>query len=211
MTPDTNLLNDTYLVYVVMEDEAESLKIYSGDVIPGLLQTSAYAQALATTPAGVSSLEETDALYQQAYEMRMHRQQKIMKRMQDGEVQISVLLDESVFYRPVEPNGGTEVLRDQIKHLVHLMETYPIELGVIPFAAGVHRGIRGSFNIVDTKNASAVYVESGPLIKEAETMHLLVLPRDIEAYRSAFLKMREDIYPGIKTETFMRIRAAMLS
>jgi hypothetical protein len=69
---------------------------------------------------------------------------------QDDPIDLWVVLDEAVVSRPV---GGDEVMRDQLKRLVEASTLPNVTIQVLPFAAGAHAGMDGTFAILDFPDA----------------------------------------------------------
>jgi transcriptional regulator with XRE-family HTH domain len=116
-------------------------------VIPGLLQTKRYAQAL--IDAG-RTLHDPEMRLDSAVATRMERQEPL-----DGPdpMLLHALIDEAAIRREI---GGPEVLREQLDHLLALAERPNITLQVIPYAAGGYGTMNGSFIIVDYPEIEAV-------------------------------------------------------
>lgn len=137
--------------YVGFEAEASSISSYQPQVLPGLLQTHAYAQASAR--AAINSADDVERIV----DMRMKRQE-IWKR--DQPPRMWAIIDEAVIAR----GAGTEMMREQIRHLVDMVEAHSsITLQLLPFSAGPHAGLAGPFVILDFPNPadqSMVYLES---------------------------------------------------
>jgi hypothetical protein len=71
-----------------------------------------------------------------------------------------VVLDEAVLSRPV---GGDEVMRDQLVRLIEAARLPNVTLQVLPFAAGAHAGMDGTFAILDfpeVADPDVVYAEN---------------------------------------------------
>ncbi len=109
-------------------------------VIPGLLQTKRYAQAL--FEAG-RALHDPEMRPDSAIATRMERQKPL-----EGPhpMLLHALIDEAAIRREI---GGPEVLREQLEHLLALAERPNITLQVIPYTAGGYGTMAGSFTIVD--------------------------------------------------------------
>jgi transcriptional regulator with XRE-family HTH domain len=124
--------------YIDLESAASSLRIYTPLTIPGLLQTEEYARAIvsATWP-----LELTDLEVQRRVELRMQRQKIIGL---DPPLRLWAILDEASLHREV---GGTDVMRAQLAHLGRIAHRPEITMQVIPFDAGGHVAMAGSFSI----------------------------------------------------------------
>ncbi|GAA0732141.1 helix-turn-helix domain-containing protein [Dactylosporangium roseum] len=124
--------------YVGLEAAADHIHSYEALVVPGLLQTEEYAQAMiyAARP-DISSTE-----VEKRVRVRMGRQSLLT---QDDPIDLWVVLDEAVLRRPV---GGGAVMRRQLEHL-SLAASWPnVTLQVLPFAAGAHAGMDGTFTML---------------------------------------------------------------
>jgi transcriptional regulator with XRE-family HTH domain len=129
--------------YVGLEAAARSIKAYEQQVIPGLLQTDKYAIAMIRA----ARLGDTDREIEQRVRVRMARQALLI---QDDPIDLQVVLDEAVVSRPV---GGEEVMRDQLLRLVEATRLPNVTLQILPFAAGAHAGMDGTFAILDFPDA----------------------------------------------------------
>lgn len=121
-----------------LESRARRMSIYAAMIVTGLLQTRAYAEALIRhdyeTPP-----EHVDRMVR----LRMDRQ---TQWAQDGDKQLSIVVDQSVLHRVI---GSRDVLREQIEHLVTVSRQESVHLRVLPLTAGVHRGLNGSFTVFE--------------------------------------------------------------
>lgn len=111
--------------YVGLEAEANSVRAYEQQVVPGLLQTEEYARAMIRSARPDISADEVE----RRVRVRMERQSLLM---QDDPIDLWMVLDEAVVSRPV---GGDAVMRAQIHHLVVTAELPNVTLQVLPFAA----------------------------------------------------------------------------
>lgn len=78
----------------------------------------------------------------------------------DGAPKLWAIIDESVLRRLV---GGGDVMRGQIARLLEVRSQPNVTTQIIPFGAGAHPGMVGSFVILDFPDASdqsIVYIES---------------------------------------------------
>jgi transcriptional regulator with XRE-family HTH domain len=129
--------------YVGLEAAARSIRAYEQQVVPGLLQTDKYAMAMIRA----ARLGDTDQEIEQRVRVRMARQALLI---QDDPIDLQVVLDEAVVSRPV---GGDEVMRDQLHRLVEAARLPNVTLQILPFAAGAHAGMDGTFAILDFPDA----------------------------------------------------------
>jgi hypothetical protein len=116
-------------------------------VIPGLLQTKRYAQAL--IEAG-SALHDPEMRLDSAVATRMERQEPLEG---PDPMLLHALIDEAAIRREI---GGTTVLREQLDHLLVVADRPNITLQVIPYTAGGYGTMNGSFVIVDYPEPDAV-------------------------------------------------------
>lgn len=129
--------------YVGLEAAARSIKAYEQQVIPGLLQTDKYAIAMIRA----ARLGDSEREIEQRVRVRMARQALLI---QDDPIDLQVVLDEAVVSRPV---GGDQVMRDQLLRLIEATRLPNVTLQILPFAAGAHAGMDGTFAILDFPDA----------------------------------------------------------
>lgn len=119
--------------YETYEQSARVIRTWESMVIPGLLQTEAYACAL---------LEDDDLV------ARRLARQSIVTR-EDDPAKLLAIIDESALHRPV---GGAEVLAGQLRHLLTVAERANVALHVLPLdaaATAVADGSRGAFVVLE--------------------------------------------------------------
>lgn len=137
--------------YVGLEGVASRIQTYELQFIPGLLQTEAYALALASS--GHPSLADDDA--RRRVSLRMKRQ-KLLAR--SDAPRLWAVIDESVLHRPI---GGSAVMRAQIDYLLEMAKQPNIALQVVPFALSGYAA-EGSFTMLrfaEPELPDVVYLE----------------------------------------------------
>lgn len=132
-------LLDPYETYIGFEAEASSIFTYDANIVNGLLQTTEYANAIIKA---VSIGERADVISQRVA-VRLARQAVLTR---DPPPQLCVILDEAVLRRPI---GGPEVMRRQMMRLLEVSEQPQVTVQVLPLAVGAHRGLDGSFTILE--------------------------------------------------------------
>ena len=132
-------LPNAYETYIGFEAEASSIFNYQAQLVPGLLQTAEYASAVVQAD-GVS---DNPTVLEQRVAVRMARQAVLTR---DPPPNLFVILDEAVLRRPI---GGKDVLRRQLGRLIEAAERPMITVQVLPFAAGAHRALAGSFVVLE--------------------------------------------------------------
>lgn len=132
--------------YAEMEAKAAYISAFQAQVVYGLLQTEAYARAL----LGVRDDDNLDA----KVAARLDRQ-RILDR--DQPPVVWVVLSEAALHQEV---GGREVMREQLAHLLAMQKRKWLDIQVLPFEAGAHTGLMGSFNLLRFENdPEIVYTE----------------------------------------------------
>ncbi|MDG4815878.1 helix-turn-helix transcriptional regulator [Micromonospora sp. WMMD956] len=139
-------------LYVGLEAAATRLRTFEAQLIPGLLQTEAYATRVYEVARPEMSREEI----QRGVAVRRGRQ-ALLTRTTPRAPQFDVLLDEAVLRRGVDA--------EQLKHLVTVSRQPNVSVRVVPCSAGLHRGnmTSGTFTILDFeggKEPSLVYSDS---------------------------------------------------
>jgi hypothetical protein len=126
-------------------------------LVPGLLQTEAYAAAIIRD---CGSRPPTQASVQTRLQVRLTRQQQTLQR--SNPPKLNVIVDEVALRRPV---GDAGIARQQLSHLLELGRAPHISIRVVPLRAGAHPGIvYGGIAILqfeDSTDADVVYVEGG--------------------------------------------------
>jgi transcriptional regulator with XRE-family HTH domain len=172
------------------EAYARILRWFELAVVPGLLQTEAYARALLADR--VVSADDTDEIVA----ARMERQ-AILAREYPPE--LWSVIDEAVLHRPV---GGPDVMRDQVGALIEAARRPSIVLQVIPADVAVHDGLPGAgFIIADFDGApSSGYQDTalrGQVIEDSDDIAALMATWDrlrAEALpRRASLSLMEEV------------------
>ncbi|MEU0074678.1 helix-turn-helix transcriptional regulator [Streptomyces sp. NPDC006332] len=142
-----------YSVYIGLETDAESLRVYEPQIITGLLQTRAYAEAIIRG----GSPETSDTEIDKRAQVRLRRQDRIATA---GEpLRLWVVLDEAALRRVV---GSRQVMREQLEYLAEVSQRPHITVQVLPFEVGAHPGINGQYSILefaDAADSSVVYME----------------------------------------------------
>ncbi|ELS54002.1 helix-turn-helix domain-containing protein [Streptomyces sp. ISL-22] len=142
-----------YSVYIGLETDAASLRVYDPQVVPGLLQTKQYAEALIA-----GALPETaQAEIEKRVQVRMRRQERIST--EENPLRLWTVLDEAALRRVV---GNRSLMRDQLEQLVEQSQLPHVTVQVIPFDMGAHPGLNGQYAILefpDAADSSVVYIE----------------------------------------------------
>jgi transcriptional regulator with XRE-family HTH domain len=128
-----------FMDYRIAEQAAGHLRLWAPVVVPGLLQTEAYARSL------LSARPRTPEQLQALVDQRMERQQVI------GRAYVVAVLDSGAFGRLM---GSSAVMAEQCAHLAALVESQVITLHVVPEGANI--GVGGAFDIATRGAVSTV-------------------------------------------------------
>jgi transcriptional regulator with XRE-family HTH domain len=175
------------------EGEAQSLRIWSPTLIPGLLQTAEYARALFLAEQTDISDDAIDAL------VAARRQRRsIFDRADPADV--VVVLDEAVLHRLI---GSPQVMHDALVHLAELSQRPYLVVQVVPASNGANAGLSGAFYIAaadgmpETLQIDGVEeqtTEKRSLVRKAavafDRVRADALPRD--ASRDLILKVADE-------------------
>jgi hypothetical protein len=135
--------------FVDLEQHATSIGVYDMRLVPGLLQTEAYARAINEVPGHTHSPAEIGALVQK----RMRRQE-IFDR--DRPPSLHAIIDEAVLCRRI---GDPQTMRDQLSALVSPRPSVTIQ--VLPFSAGAHESLGGPLIILHLPDEPAAAYADG--------------------------------------------------
>ncbi|AUH44847.1 helix-turn-helix domain-containing protein [Streptomyces sp. CMB-StM0423] len=123
-----------------LEREAITLYTYESRVIPGLLQTEAYARASFRNqlpPLSAAQIEDQ-------WEARAERQSLLRERVNTA---FSFILEEHLLLRRL---GGVEVTRGLIDHLLEIAGLPNVELQIMPQVRETHAGLAGPMQLLET-------------------------------------------------------------
>ncbi|MFC4589135.1 helix-turn-helix domain-containing protein [Sphaerisporangium corydalis] len=162
--------------WLTVEAKATSLLSYEPLVIPGLLQTEAYAREVIEHSGRPFDVDDQ-------VEARLARQRILTT---DKRPMLVVLLDEGVLRRPV---GGPQVMSDQLVHLLDVAERRDVVIQIVPLEVGAYSGLAGAFVIASFDGGQVVYVDnalSGDVIERSA---------DVVAVRRLWESLRAEALP----------------
>ena len=120
-------LSPDYQQFIGLEHEASSIAIWHVDVVPGLLQTQAYARHIIGSYSRIEPI--APGMVERLVRVRMRRQQVLNR---EPGLQLSVVLDESVLRRRI---GDELVMYEQLQRLVREADRPNLTLQVLPLDA----------------------------------------------------------------------------
>ncbi len=174
-----------FLDFLGYEHGASMIRQFQGLLVPGLLQTEAYASAL------FHGYMEDKHRFERAVRVRMRRQ--AILDANDGR-RFDFIIDESVLHRWV---GGPAVMLEQLTHIEAMSQKPNVSIRIVPFTVGVRPFMQGSFTIFEFDSDA---LES---VVNVEDPHSDVRLRDdaetTSKYVETFIELSEIAASAVKT------------
>ncbi|GAA4044280.1 helix-turn-helix transcriptional regulator [Nonomuraea soli] len=148
----SDVLPGWFTTYVGLEEAATLIRTYEVQFVPGLLQTANYARAVYR----LGNPDATPEDVERRVRSRLQRQQRFTQK--DGP-RLWAVIDEAALRRII---GGTEIMAEQLQHLLHVATLPHITIQVMPFKYGSHAAEGGAFSILrfpESDLSDVVYVE----------------------------------------------------
>jgi hypothetical protein len=150
-----------------LERQGITLYTYECRMIPGLLQTEAYARTLFNQQLPPLDDEQIEA----QWEARADRQELLRDRPNTA---FGFILEEHLFRRRT---GGRDVTRELIDHVLDLAELRNVEVQVMPVVRELHAGLDGAMQLLETPdNKWFAYCEGqrgGLLLSDSKEVSIL--------------------------------------
>ncbi|PZT76722.1 MULTISPECIES: helix-turn-helix domain-containing protein [unclassified Streptomyces] len=171
-----NLVDSAYAAYIAIESDASEIYDVETSLIPGLLQTPAYTEAVIKVQVPDASDEHISTMVKVREERR-----KVLGG--DNPIHLRVILSESILRHAV---GSAEVMREQLEHLLAAGEETNVELQILPGESALNAALFGPFVIMGFPSSSesdVAYAESttGTVYYEEKA--------DTEKYRTLFRRL----------------------
>lgn len=182
-----SVLPTWFQAFAQMEARATFISTFQCQLVYGLLQTEDYARA-------VLSVEKPDTL-DAAVAARMDRQRALAR---DNPPVLWVVLDEAALHREI---GGREVMRNQLAHLLSLQDRQWLEIQVLPFAAGQHAGMMGSFTLLRFDDEPDIHYS-----ESYDSGHMTANPQVIKERSVGYARLQaEALSPRASAELIARV------
>lgn len=152
--------------YVRLETDAERVRCFALELVPGPVQTEGYARAVQRLYGS------TEAETRRRVAVLAERQKRVGQGMT-----LSVVVSQALLPRTAAMG---QVGREQLQHLADLVEDEVATVQVLPYAVGLHRGMSGQFTVLDfpLEVPSVAYQEhavGGHLIDDDDVVAKLAL------------------------------------
>lgn len=148
-----DVLPSEYSHFIGLEAEAASVRTYQQVLVPGLLQTEAYARAVIQAFRPSDSTEGID----RRVAVRHERQRRVTE---ERSLQLSAILGEGVVRQLV---GDRQITAEQLRFLAQANDLPNVMVQVLPFSAGAHGAMVGSFEILgfpEPIDPDVIYLEN---------------------------------------------------
>ncbi|MEU1200181.1 helix-turn-helix transcriptional regulator [Streptomyces sp. NPDC005813] len=176
-------ISPAYADLISLEDGAKSMRTHETTLIPGLLQTAAYARATIEAIRMDTQPEDVDALVS----VRMARQSVLSRR---EPLELWAVIHEAAL-RPRIRNHP-EIMREQLQTLLDRQRLPHVSVQVLPLDAPPHVGMSGGFAVLgfpETSDLDVVLVESLTSALYVEDT------AEVSRYGSAFERLRAAALP----------------
>ena len=193
----SDALPEPYASYIGLEIEAEELWQWETQVVPGLLQTEAYAQAVEQRSHSTEVIppSRVDA----RVEARLERQSVLTR---EAPLRLSVVLDEALLLRRY---GGAAVMAEQMRHLQELADLPNLTLQVLPLD-GPHPIATGSFTLLQFPLVGGIKFHDVVYIEHLNGCSYLEEETETYRHRLSFERLRaEALGPAESLERISRI------
>ncbi|MFI5620450.1 helix-turn-helix domain-containing protein [Streptomyces sp. NPDC051567] len=176
-----DIISPAYAELISLEADAKSLRSYQTQLITGLLQTASYARATMSAINPTSTAEEVEALVQ----VRMGRQAVLTR---PAPLEVWAILHEAALH----PKLGPRVMRDQLRHLLDLMDIPSVAIQILPLDAPPHPGMSGPFTVLGFPESADLDVV---LVEHLASALYVENAADVSVYGSAFEHLRAHALP----------------
>ncbi|MDK0522914.1 helix-turn-helix transcriptional regulator [Streptomyces sp. ML-6] len=178
-----------------LETEAISLFTYECRLVPGLLQSEAYARTLFLNQLPMLEDEQIE----KQLTARMDRQQLLRERTHTN---YSFILEEHLFLRRT---GGTRITREAIDRVLELAELRNVELQIMPQVRENHAGLDGPIQLLETPEHKWLGYSEGQ-----KSGQLQVDPAVVSVLQMRYARMRSQAHtPEDSVGLLQRMRGAL--
>ncbi|RJQ78768.1 XRE family transcriptional regulator [Pseudonocardiaceae bacterium YIM PH 21723] len=189
-------LPDWFKPYVGLESDAASVRSFELELIPGLLQTEAYARQVHVAVTRMVAPQDVE----RQVTARMERQRRLTG---PEPLELWAVISEAAVRRQV---GGPEVMIEQLEHLRTLAAQPNIKIQVLPFSAGAHGSMSGPFSILsfpEPTDPDVAYIEypvGGNCVEEPRDVHRFTILFDDLRYAALSSRDTDTLFGAIVKE-----------
>ncbi len=167
-------------LFIGLESAASRLRDYAPELIPGLLQTKAYAREVMAVEDPTAAESEREGWTA----VRLHRQ-AVLERRLPAPPHLDAIINEHVLRRPLHDR---EAMAGQLNHLLDMIEHPQVTIRVLPMSAGIHAAsTAGAFVLFDFPRDGGREPEPPTVFRDGLTGGQYAdKPAEVEAYAAAW-------------------------
>jgi transcriptional regulator with XRE-family HTH domain len=181
-----------------LEAEAVSLHTYECRVMPGLLQTEAYARAVSFSVPPLPTEEQMN----ERIAARMARHE-LMSTRRKPPTAFSFIVEQAVLERRT---GGDDITRELFDHVLNVIERHwNVEFQLMPQRQPVHAGLDGPLQLAETPDTWWFGYSEGQ-----KNGRLITDRKEISVLQQRYAKMRSQALPPEDSLSLLkRMRGAL--
>ncbi|MEV5567649.1 helix-turn-helix transcriptional regulator [Streptomyces sp. NPDC052196] len=169
-------ISPAYADWISLEAQAKSVRTWQTTLIPGLLQTAAYARATIDAINMTTPPDRVNALV----DVRIARQ-SILTRPDPPEIWAII---HEVALRP--QLGDTRVMREQLQRLLDVTALPHVSVQVLPLNASPHPGMAGPFTLLGFPESADLDITH---VEDLTNALYVEDPMEVSIYRAAFERL----------------------
>ncbi|TQE23881.1 XRE family transcriptional regulator [Streptomyces ipomoeae] len=169
-------LRPDYLDHISLEDDATHIRVWAQAIVPGLLQTPAYAESVIASSPSYVAPERVG----QMVKVREARQAKI----EEGGAAYTAIIWEPVFIHPLV---RAEIHREQLEQILEVGKRKNVTIQVLPLSAGT---LAGEISAFASFSFDAAPIVEAVTLENLRGTSILEAPEDLAAYTLAFDQLR---------------------
>ncbi|MFG2830632.1 helix-turn-helix domain-containing protein [Streptomyces sp. NPDC048434] len=178
-----------------LEERATSLCTYECRVVPGLLQTKAYARAVTLSVPPPPEEEQVE----ERVSARLARQELLHR---SPPIAFSFIVEQALIERRT---GGIEVTQDLIDNLLRCSALWNVELQLMPLQQPHHAGLDGPMQLLETPENQWLGYSEGQ-----KTGQLISGRKEVSVLLQRYARMRSQaLTPEDSTSLLKRMRGAL--
>ncbi|SFO07433.1 Helix-turn-helix domain-containing protein [Streptomyces sp. cf124] len=186
-------LRPDYLDHISLEDDATHIRAWAQALVPGLLQTPAYAEAVITSGPNYVAPERVAQLVK----VREARQAKI----EEGGAAYTAIVWEPVIIHPLVRVG---IHQEQLANILEVGRRRNVTVQVLPLSAGT---LAGEISAFASFSFDAEPVVEAVTLENLRGTSILEAPEDLAAYTLAFDQLRSAaLAPDASAQLIQRAR-----
>ncbi|MGW2950718.1 helix-turn-helix domain-containing protein [Streptomyces eurythermus] len=178
-----DFISPAYADLISLEADAVNMRSYQSTLIPGLLQTAAYARATISAIRMTATADEVETLVA----VRQARQSVLTR---PDPLALWVVIHEAALRPRIK--GDPRLMKEQLAWLLDRQQLPHVSIQVLPLDAPPHVGMSGSFAVLgfpETADLDVVHIESLTSALYVED------PAEVSRYGSAFEHLRAAALP----------------